>query len=427
MTWQQISLKKIADVVSGFGFPRDYQGLINEEIPFFKVSDMNLPGNELKMHRGSNTISRVTLRKLNAKTFPVGTVIFPKIGAAIATEKKRILAGEATFDNNVMGLVPSDSLVGKFLFYWLLTFELQSIANIGPVPSLRKTTVEKLPFNLPPLSEQRRIVELLDQADALRKKRAEADAKAERILPALFIKMFGDPVTNPKGWQVQSLGDLLTDIESGWSPKCDTRAAEEDEWGVLKLSAVTYGHFQSSENKAMLFGTDPKEELEVKRGDLLITRKNTHDLVGATAFVHETRPKLLLPDLIFRLCLIDQVDPVYVWQALSQNSMRYQLSQLAGGTAGSMPNISKTRLRTLSLPVPPISLQKTFREYVTNSWHTQNRQKCSIAKLETLFQALLHRAFSGDLTAEWRKAHMAELLQEMEHQARVLGLEGEVE
>ena len=78
-------------------------------------------------------------------------------------------------------------------------------------PAVTDAVVRKATIPLPPLSEQRRIVEILDQADALRKKRAEADAKADRILPALFIKMFGDPSTNPRGWDRIPLSQLLRD------------------------------------------------------------------------------------------------------------------------------------------------------------------------------------------------------------------------
>jgi len=207
MMWHHVEMGQSANVVSGYGFPREYQGLTDEEFPFFKVGDMNLPGNEKCMTTIANTISGTTLKELKAKAFPKGTIIFPKIGAAIATNKKRMLTQPSVVDNNVMGLIPKPHIKSWYLYYWMLQFDLRSISNIGPVPSMRKTEVERVSIPLPPPSEQHRIVEILDQADALRKKRAEADAKAARILPALFYKMFGDPATNPKGWPTKRLSD----------------------------------------------------------------------------------------------------------------------------------------------------------------------------------------------------------------------------
>lgn len=246
---------------------------------------------------------------------------------------------------------------------------------------------------LPPLEEQRRIATILDKADVVRRKRQQTIALTEELLRSAFLEMFGDPVTNLKGWEVAKLGDLLLDIESGWSPKCDSRQADAGEWGILKLGAVTWGHFNPFENKALLPSTVPLPELEVKPGDLLFSRKNTYELVGASAFVYTTKPRLLLPDLIFRLRLSDAVEPVYVWQALSRETMRVKLSRLAGGSAGSMPNISKARLRTLPLPVPPLKIQLKYREIVNQFWKKHDHQKASLLSTENLFNSLLQRAF----------------------------------
>ena len=106
--WPMVAVGgSVAAVESGFGFPRAFQGKTEENIPFLKVSDMNLPSNEMHIVSWNNSISNDVLRELKAKSFPHGTVIFPKIGAAIATNKKRILARESTYDNNVMGIIPN--------------------------------------------------------------------------------------------------------------------------------------------------------------------------------------------------------------------------------------------------------------------------------------------------------------------------------
>lgn len=266
-----------------------------------------------------------------------------------------------------------------------------AIKNYGP------SHLKQMVIPLPPLEEQRRIAAILDRADAVRRKRKEAIALTEELLRSQFLDMFGNPVTNPKGWEVIELGNLITDIESGWSPKCDSREAEIDEWGILKLGAVTWGYFNPSENKALLPDTVPRPELEVKSGDLLFSRKNTYELVGASAFVHQTRSKLLLPDLIFRLCLKNTINPVYLWQVLSQKAMRVEISKLASGSAGSMPNISKARLRTLNLPIPPLNMQLKYHQIVNLFWKQQNHQKDFLQSSENLFNSLLQSAFRGEL------------------------------
>lgn len=267
-----------------------------------------------------------------------------------------------------------------------------ALKNLAAISKIKQS---KIP--LPPLNEQNRIVSILDKADAIQRSRKKAIALTEELLRSTFLDMFGDPVTNPKGWSKVKLDAIVSNIDSGWSPKCDSREASSDEWGILKLGSVTQGYFNSSENKALLPETKHRPELEVKKGDLLFSRKNTYELVGATAYVHNTRPKLLLPDLIFRFCLLDTVDPVYLWQALSRKTMRNELSRLASGSSGSMPNISKARLKNLLIPLPPLNLQLEYKEIVNTFWSCKESQQKNTLEADNLFNSLLQKAFRGEL------------------------------
>ena len=158
--WPCVPVKSVAAVESGFGFPLPFQGNTEGDIPFLKVSDMNLPGNEIRVVSWNNAVSKEGLRELKAKSFPEGTVIFPKIGAAIATNKKRILTRESTYDNNVMGIVPiTKELLPSFLYCWLVGFDLSLWASDGQPPSMRKTVVEQHEIPLPPLAVQQSILE----------------------------------------------------------------------------------------------------------------------------------------------------------------------------------------------------------------------------------------------------------------------------
>jgi len=154
-----VQIREIGQVESGFGFPVEKQGHTDKRIPFLKVSDMNLPGNELYIRIFNNTVSDDVLRELRAKSFPPNTIIFPKIGAAIATNKKRILERESTFDNNVMGIVPDLNKINpRFLYSILQSIDISMWASDSQPPSMRKTTVEEFQIPLPPLAVQQEIV-----------------------------------------------------------------------------------------------------------------------------------------------------------------------------------------------------------------------------------------------------------------------------
>ncbi|MGB2984102.1 MAG: restriction endonuclease subunit S, partial [Candidatus Bipolaricaulia bacterium] len=250
----------------------------------------------------------------------------------------------------------------SFLCRQLEEYDVTTFISGTTRKKLTKAAASRILVVVPPLLEQRRIAAILDKADAVCRKRQNALDLADQFLRSAFLDLFGDPVTNPKRWPVKKLGDVLVDIEGGWSPKCESRPAQGDEWGVLKLGAVTWGIYDPQENKAMSTGTEPRVELEVRNGDLLFARKNTYDLVGASAYVFETPPRLTLPDLIFRLVTDVSVDSVYLWMVLSHPGTRESLRRIASGSAGSMPNISKGRLKERAIPVPPLELQKPLTQ-----------------------------------------------------------------
>jgi type I restriction enzyme, S subunit len=417
MMWHHVEMGQVADVVSGYGFPREYQGLTNGEFPFFKVGDMNLPGNEKCMTTIANTISVATLKKLKAKTFPKGTVIFPKIGAAIATNKKRVLTQPSVVDNNVMGLIPKPHINSWYVYYWMLQFDLRCVSNIGPVPSMRKTEVERVSIPLPPLSEQHRIVEILDQADALRKKRVEADAKAARILPALFCKMFGDPARNPHKWNIKPLGQIIRD-----KPQYGANASAV-EWveGLPRYVRIT----DITENGRLLKSGEVTLDLEdwepyrLVPGDLLFARSG--NTVGKTYLYRQEDGLCAYAGYLIRFKADpEQVTPWYLF-ALTQTGYYKSWVEARKRVAG-QPNVNGKEYSTLQIPCPPLSRQQQFTAMIESLVTSQNKLAASKERIDRLFNIILHRAFTSELTGKWREAHMKELLSEMEAQTKALEL-----
>jgi len=190
--WPRVETREVAAIESGFAFPLDYQGQLDGEIPFLKVSDMNLPGNEREIVVWNNSVSRETLVQLRAKAFPGGTVIFPKIGAAIATNKKRILTRDSTYDNNVMGIVPDpDRLLPGFLHAYLLTVDLSVWASDAQPPSMRKTVVEAHVMPLPPLETQASIVAALNVEEGLIAANRELIRRFEEKIRLAIARIWG--------------------------------------------------------------------------------------------------------------------------------------------------------------------------------------------------------------------------------------------
>lgn len=138
----------------------EYQGKITSEIPFFKVSDMNSDGNGFQMIAFRNSVSREQADVLGAKIFPKGATIFPKVGGALLTNKRRMLIQQSCVDNNIMAFVPT---VGNAEYwYWVLTLlDFGKLSNPGPVPALNASSIKDLPVPCPELYEQEAIVKYI--------------------------------------------------------------------------------------------------------------------------------------------------------------------------------------------------------------------------------------------------------------------------
>jgi restriction endonuclease S subunit len=206
--WKWVRLGDIADVVNGYGFREDLQGHTHLEFPFIKVSDMNAATIEIVVAK--NTVDRTILTSLGAKTYPKGTIIFPKVGGALLTNKKRVLGVEASFDNNIMGVIPKN-INPQWLYLWIQALDLASLANTQALPSIRQSVVANLQLPYPPLNEQQRISYILtNQLAETQQARAAAEVqlKAAQELPIAYLREIfeGDEVAfAPK----VRLGDVL--------------------------------------------------------------------------------------------------------------------------------------------------------------------------------------------------------------------------
>jgi type I restriction enzyme S subunit len=356
-------------------------------------------GNAISMGPSARTITDHAVRDKKATIYDKGTVLISCIGNI---GKVGILTSEASCNQQITGIKLKDTIDPMFFAYWCRANKkvLEGKASNAIIPILNNAVLSKISITYPKnIIDQIRIANLLIKTEELIIQKEQNLKQLDELIKSVFFDMFGEPVRNEKQWNEQPLDELLSKIDSGWSPKCEANSAKNNQWGILKLSAVTSGFYKPNENKAMLPKIEPKVQHEVRAGDLLFTRKNTYELVGATAFVHETRPKLLLPDLIFRLVIKDQneIHPIYLWKLLSYPSHRKKIQSLAGGAAGSMPNISKAKLKTALLPVPNIDLQLKFVEVINKIEAIKSSFKKTIEDLELLYGSLSQKAFKGEL------------------------------
>lgn len=184
---------------------------------------------------------------------------------------------------------------------------------------------------------------------------AEGKIKKQKPLPEVSDE--SKQFDLPAGWEWARLGSQVLESGAGWSPSCESRPREGSEWGVLKVSAVSWGIFRPEENKALPANLDARPEHEVSEGDFLVSRANTEELVARSVVVEATPSNLMLSDKIVRLKLTSFCERRYVNLVNSAPLARAYYSQVAGGTSSSMKNVSREQILNLPLALPPLAEQ----------------------------------------------------------------------
>ncbi|GFE93827.1 restriction endonuclease subunit S [Acetobacter persici] len=209
----------------------------------------------------------------------------------------------------------------------------------------------------------------------------------------------------PAHWEVRRIKFVTACLNQGSSPIAANTPAGPDELGVLKLSAVSKGQFNREENKALRGADDEEQLLALCRGDVLITRGNTPELVADVACVPEDEPNLLLPDLIYRLRVkSDEVLPEFLTSFLITAAARVQIRRDARGSSGSMVKVSQGHVLDWMTPLPPLSEQEDIVNYLR---HTEERAKLtkmeissSLSLLSERRAALISAAVTGQIPLE---------------------------
>lgn len=271
--------------------------------------------------------------------------------------------------------------------------EIEQRTAFVTVKHLSAKELNKLELDVPELTKQDKIADTLSRLERVIEARKEELEELDELIKARFVELFGDPIKNPKGWDVVKLSECLERIDNGKSFTCDSNAREGAFPAILKLSAATYGDYRPYENKALLDEKQFVESVEVNRGDLLFTRKNTPDLVGMAAYVFETPEKLMMPDLIFRLVTNERMTPIFLWQLINNREFRPVIQGISGGSAKSMSNISKERLKNIEVICPPISEQKKLEGVLDQVDKSKVKVQKALDETQKLFDSLMQQYF----------------------------------
>ena len=373
------ALAEVSTLVGGGTPSRLEQAYFDGAIPWATPTDVTkLQGRHLTVTK--ETITDNGLKNSSAKLLPARSVLLTsRATIGFVAINSVPMATNQGFINFICG----PDLIPEYLAYWLSKQReyLISLASGTTFKEVSKGVVKNLKIPLPPLAEQQRIVDILDRTASIQRLRAEADAKLRELIPALFVDMFGDPVTNPKGWSVKKFSQLgqldrgksrhrprdAAELYDGPYPFIQTGDVAKSD-GYIRSYSATYSELGLAQSKLWRAGT------------LCITIAANIAKTGILCF------DACFPDSVVGYIPNNEALTEYIraWLSFLQPTLEANAPQAA------QKNINLEILRDLPVSLPPIELQTKFSDYVSALYSVRQQSEKSKASIILTNDSLLH-------------------------------------
>lgn len=290
----------------------------------------------------------------------------------------------------------------RYVSAWFNSTQMKAILRTRAKPSINMSNIsasEVLKFEvpLPPLPEQRRIAEILDKADELRAKRRAALAQLDTLTQSIFLDMFGDPATNPKGWPVTTIGTMLA-TSPIFGTMIPPTSGSSGEWLSLRVANIQEWQLDLSDQKFLKLPQSAVERHSVRDGDLLLARAiASQEHLGKAIVAYPGGRKWAFDSHLMRLRFDREVcEPEFMRCLLRTDGGRKRFLGAARRSAVQF-NINTKEIAALRVPIAPIGLQRSFVDRVASVEKIRRSQLTHQMSADVLFASLQHRAFRGEL------------------------------
>lgn len=372
--WEYKKIDELGAIKSGYT-PSSDELASHGDYPYFKVAEMNLPGNEKYLMCSPSYLSG------EIKTFPANSIVFPKNGAAVSTNKKRILQVDSVVDLNTAVMIANQNISVNYLYYILINIDFANLVKRGAVPTLNISELKNTIVPVPPMETQEQIVAELDQINDLIAKNRELLSQLDSLAQSLFYDTFGDPITNPKGFPIKTLKDVCI-LKSGDSsanrlPDGKVPYVKVGDMNLLenKQGILTSSKFVNIGNKTKLLfpiGTT----IFPKRGGAILTNKKRLTKVQICC------------DLNIMGAIPQNIHPLYLYFFFLEKDF----SELVDGST--VPQINNTDIYPLKIQVPPLALQEEFASKVEAIEAQKVKVDAEISELQNLLDARMDYWFN---------------------------------
>jgi type I restriction enzyme S subunit len=397
VSWHPTSLAELAEVITKGTTPTTLgHEFVERGIPFLRVQ--NIAGGKVNFEHDTLFIDERTHEALSRSRIRPGDLLV-SIAGSIGRAGIVPMGSPALNCNQAVAIVrPKEKVYRPFLRLWIESSgaqqQIRNSTVTGTISNLSLSQLGNLQIPLPPLAEQRRIAEVLDKAEALRAKRRAALAQLDSLTQSLFLDLFGDPATNPKGWMKITLGDLLVAIRNGANAEQRT---EKDGWPITRIETIADGTI----NLQRVRWIEPDDSLtanfQLERGDILFSHINSVEHIGKTALYSGSPSPLIHGINLLRLRpKLDSVEPIWLLHLLKHDIVRTHFRTRCK-RAVNQASLNQQDIKSLITYLPPLDLQREFARRVAAVEKLKTAQRAALAELDALFASLQHRAFRGEL------------------------------
>ena len=332
-------------------------------------------------------ITDLGAKKTGLSPFPEGTVIL----SSRAPIGKVAIAGCAMCCNQgFKNLICSEKILNKYL-YWFLkgnTSFLNSLGRGATFKEISKSIVSQIEINVPDIEYQKEAADILEKVSEVIYLRTQELTALDNLINARFVEMFGDPVKNPKGWEVVTIGDIVTEVRYGTSKP----AVEGGKYPYLRMNNLTAdGHLDLNDLKYIDIPDDEIEKCVVRKGDVLFNRTNSIELVGKTV-VFDLQEDMIIAGYIIRVRLNKRLLPEILSQYMNLEALKDILRSMAKG-AVNQANINAQELRSIKVYIPDMELQKQFIEMKNQVDKSKVAVQKALDETQMLFDSLMQEYF----------------------------------
>ena len=276
----------------------------------------------------------------------------------------------------------------EYLYYCLKHYNFNNVISGSAQPQITRQGMEKIYVTIGSHNEQMDIVDKLKKVENVIGLRKRELKQLDTLVKSRFAEMFGDPIRNPKGWEVVTIGDIVTEVRYGTSKP----AVEGGKYPYLRMNNLTAdGHLDLNDLKYIDISDDEVEKCVVRKGDVLFNRTNSIDLVGKTA-VFDLQDDMVIAGYIIRVRLNEKILPEVLSQYMNLEALKDILRSMAKG-AVNQANINAQELQSIRVYVPDIELQKQFVEMKDQVDKSKSKIQKSLEETQLLFDSLMQKYF----------------------------------